>query len=665
MKKFLLSILFFVFACANAWGATSYNITGSGTNLTLNITGTGAMPNYDNSGTSNRVPWYISRSSIKHVVIEDGVTSVGEYAFEGTKVADITIPVSCTSFGIKAFANRGETPSSNNIYYKGTPNQWADITFALDGSYPTSHPFYNVTAANNHIYFYDQKTSENKIIVFTEGLETINSYVFWYAGNITDLCIPHSVSLIKTKAFWYCINLASITVLNTSAPNTEEDAINHIKSASYLYLPKNANASTIAPGFKRTPWYDSSSSGAGAQYIGSNSTDYTVSTEGNNFGGSHKVYATSGSNSDFSWELDMTGVLTLTGNGDIETNYSGSSFSNSNVLPWGRFRRMITKIIINPNDEDFTDLGNVLRYHYSLDTIIVNQTTIPTHSFIISETNNTANNFDKLFDQRKNVTLKIKAASLTDANVSNLAAEPWSNAKLDIQLSDNLVISDENTNNTTLLANCSTYVEAPITLQLGRSLTNTQYNTFCSPIDLTKAQLNNADIRALESSSLDGDVLTLTFSSSSLEGIEAGKPYLVKPSSAVANPTFENIDPSDLVSATENTETDFVNFIGVLAPTALTENDKNTLFLGADNELFWPAEGSGNIKGMRAYFSIKGAARKAAKRARIVMNKEVTTDIETVSDERLTISGKKILRNGQLFIIRDNKTYNAQGQLVK
>ena len=663
LYSFFITAMLCIVGINNAWGVTDYNITGSGTNLTLNITGTGAMPDYDNSGTSNRVPWYSSRSSIKHVVIEDGVTSVGEYAFEGTKVADITIPVSCKSFGIKAFANRGETPSSNNIYYKGTPNQWADITFALDGSYPTSHPFYNVPAANNHIYFYDQKKAENKIIVFTEGLETIKSYVFWYAGNITDLCIPHSVSLIKTKAFWYCGNLASITVLNTSAPNTETDAINHIKSASYLFLPAGANASTSAPGFKRTPWYDSNSSGAGAQYIGSNSTDHTTSDTGNNFGGSHKVYSTSGSNSDFSWELDMTGVLTITGNGNISTSYVGGTFSSTSILPWGRFRRMITKIIIEPNGGDFSDLSNVLRYHYSLDTIVVNQTTIPTHSYIISETNNVDNNFDKLFDQRKNVVLKIKAASLTDASITNLAAEPWSNAKLDIQLSDNLVISDNNTKNSTLLANCSTYVEKPITLQLNRTLVGggEQYNTFCSPIALTKAQLNDADIRKLEESSLSGNELTLTFSSSSLDAIEAGKPYLVKPSSELENPTFTNIAPSSLVSTTTNTETEFVDFIGVLAPTPLTGGNKNTLFLGADNELLWP-EADASIKGMRAYFSVKGEAQQAAKRARIVMNKDAATGIQNTEHRTQT---QKILRDGQIIIIRDGKEYNVQGQMIK
>ena len=44
--------------------------------------------------------------------------------------------------------------------------------------------------------------------------------------------------------------------------------------------------------------------------------------------------------------------------------------------------------------------------------------------------------------------------------------------------------------------------------------------------------------------------------------------------------------------------------------------------------------------------------------------KDTTTGVETISDERLVISGK-IIRNGQLFILRDGNIYNAQGVIVK
>ena len=59
--------------------------------------------------------------------------------------------ICCDTFGIRAF-NSISSGSSRKIYYKGTPNQWAGIDFAMaDGaSYPSSHPFYNNTSTNNH-----------------------------------------------------------------------------------------------------------------------------------------------------------------------------------------------------------------------------------------------------------------------------------------------------------------------------------------------------------------------------------------------------------------------------------------------------------------------------------------------------------------------------------
>jgi len=42
---------------------------------------------------------------------------------------------------------------------------------------------------------------------------------------------------------------------------------------------------------------------------------------------------------------------------------------------------------------------------------------------------------------------------------------------------------------------------------------------------------------------------------------------------------------------------------------------------------------------------------------------KITTEVESI--QQSAISSQKVLRNGQLYIIRDGKTYNAQGQLVK
>ena len=67
---------------------------------TLTISGTGAMKNYKDGDQSP----VFNNSNVKKVVIEDGVTSIGNYAFSYTGLKSITIPDSVTSIGNYAFS---------------------------------------------------------------------------------------------------------------------------------------------------------------------------------------------------------------------------------------------------------------------------------------------------------------------------------------------------------------------------------------------------------------------------------------------------------------------------------------------------------------------------------------------------------------------------------
>lgn len=201
-----------------------------------------------------------------------------------------------------------------------------------------------------------------------------------------------------------------------------------------------------------------------------------------------------------------------------------------------------------------------------------------------------------------------------------------------------------------------------VDVNLTRSLTSSQFNTFCLPFALSNAQLEEIfgagyDLEEFVSSEIVGDELVLSFNK--VTSLAAGKPYLLQPSVDVANPSFEGVTITAIAPA-DQTSDEFISFHGTFAPTELTGGNKNLLFLGAGNELFWPAA-TGNLKGFRAYFEVKGAAQKA-KAARIVKKEDQTQAIDNIENPN---PAQKRIFNGQLVIEKNGTFYNAQGQIVK
>ena len=216
----------------------------------------------------------------------------------------------------------------------------------------------------------------------------------------------------------------------------------------------------------------------------------------------------------------------------------------------------------------------------------------------------------------------------------------------------------ETSNNTSIASNENQLVNVNLT----RSLTSLQFNTFCLPFALSAAQMEEFfgagyDLEEFVSSEIVGEELVLTFNK--VDALEAGKPYLIQPSINVTNPSFEGVTISAAAPVDQEDDT-YISFHGTFAPTELTGDNKNLLFLGEGNELFWPAA-TGNLKGFRAYFEVKGAAQKA-KAARIVKKEDQTQAIDNI--ENPNPAQKRIL-NGQLVIEKNGTFYNAQGQIVK
>lgn len=155
-----------------------------GTELT--ISGTGAMANYNFGDT---LPW---GKDITKVIIEYGVTRIGNHAFDSCKsLASISIPESVTYIGDYAFlycTNLCEVTLPNSL-------RWIAIGgFDFSGL---------------------------KEIVIPEGVTGIPDFAFWNCSNLERVYLPKSISSqiysIGGTAFGECNNLTIYGYGNTDA----------------------------------------------------------------------------------------------------------------------------------------------------------------------------------------------------------------------------------------------------------------------------------------------------------------------------------------------------------------------------------------------------------------------------------------------------------------
>lgn len=96
---------------------------------TLTISGAGAAPSFSQSqNLSDSQPWYEWKKdgSIEHIVVEEGVTSLGNYFFYDMTVSDIRLPLSLKTIGSYCFAYSAQIRTidlkntvriSNNAFY--------------------------------------------------------------------------------------------------------------------------------------------------------------------------------------------------------------------------------------------------------------------------------------------------------------------------------------------------------------------------------------------------------------------------------------------------------------------------------------------------------------------------------------------------------------------
>lgn len=213
----------------------------------LTIFGTGEMYNYT---AKEPAPW--QKLDILSIVVDDGITSIGNYAFTNcTWVGEIKLPDTVVSIGDYSFK------SCINLTYISLPDNITTIgSFAFDGckelpsiNIPSklntlsSHIFTNCVSFTEFTIPSNIKTLENGVFsgcsglinfVFPETVESIGESTFFNCSNLKNVTFSDSITSIPSCTFFWCENLTTVAI-GKNAKNIGLTAFEHCDNLAEIY----------------------------------------------------------------------------------------------------------------------------------------------------------------------------------------------------------------------------------------------------------------------------------------------------------------------------------------------------------------------------------------------------------------------------------------------
>ena len=184
-----------------------------------------------------------------------------------------------------------------------------------------------------------------------------------------------------------------------------------------------------------------------------------------------------------------------------------------------------------------------------------------------------------------------------------------------------------------------------VDVQLKRTLSPAHWNSFCVPFAISAdviAEKFGAGTLVYTFGSMNGNVMNFAPSTT----IEAGKPYIVKPTKEVVDPSFTSVNIE--ATAAKKVGADGYFMQGIYSAKTDLTTDGTNLFLGDGNKFYKPAGATtARMKGLRAFFIVPQGTNLAALRANI-------DGATTAIDELTTVVEQPT----------DNRIYNLQGQFV-
>ena len=220
-------------------GTSGTSISWSYDNGILTISGSGDIADFYSNSPA---PWSEFASTTTEIIINDGITSIGQLAFDNfSTVSKISMPQSLVRLDNYAFRNCvglvdlclpeglllieedvfSGCKKLKNVYVPESLTSIGEGSFygcdALENVYITSlEAWCNITFArwgeSNPLYYAENLYIDGVLttkIVIPDSVNTIKGYSFPYS-KMTDLVIPSSVTTIEPNAFLHCTGLNNL-----------------------------------------------------------------------------------------------------------------------------------------------------------------------------------------------------------------------------------------------------------------------------------------------------------------------------------------------------------------------------------------------------------------------------------------------------------------------
>jgi len=269
MKFFILKpiciALFFMVCTSSAFaqGGTTGPLTWNYHEGTLTISGDGEMPDYD----AEMAPWYFSREYLTNVIVENGVTSIGNYAFynclvvNSVSLTDDILWIGNNAFaGCKALAAL-DLPSDITVIEEFTFAESGLITITLPSGVTDigERAFAHCTALNSILLSDNLTTIGTRTFTNCKNLSSIDlpdGLIYIGAGAFSEsglisIVIPSGVTLIEWDTFGHCTELTTVSI-PSSIIEIQERAFQHCASlTSFTNLnpvPVDISSNVVFPG---------------------------------------------------------------------------------------------------------------------------------------------------------------------------------------------------------------------------------------------------------------------------------------------------------------------------------------------------------------------------------------------------------------------------------